>query len=617
MPSSATATTATTSSSGSGPWTRRWPACRRTRGPASCCARSGTDSSRPWAAPRVRCTARPSSKPGSGPGTPRRSTRRPSRRCSTPRPTGWPGAAVVGSATRRSSTRSRRPPRRSGRRSESGRRRRRPTALPCRAGVPRDAPHARPRRAPRPGDAPRRTVRRPPGPGRGLVPAPPVRAGGSMTDRRRAAGPDRGTRAGESPGVRRRPARSRCAVRPVPAQPARRVGRVARRPRPVRGPRSRPPGGRRRRRAVAERCPTNPAFGAWRWSGATSLAASPRPSMGRRMAGSGPPVSRAAGPSPSPTSHRSSCSGSGPTTDARRTRTASGSSSWPATSWRSRSRRRGCARSLERERQELTAVVSGTTDLILQVDAERQVVRLNPAGERLLGMAAADALGRTCAEVLGCDVSGGHDRGGLPARRGHGHRPADRLSRDRRARRRWQLGPGRRRLLHGRPRVPDAGDGQGQARATAVVRDISAVRALEELREGFVATVSHELRTPLSLIRGYTETLLHLDLTPEEQRDYVGRIDEVTGRLSALVGQILDVTHLQADPLILERAPRPVRLAREPAAGRSRVDGSRGPTRGRTCRTTCRHSTSTDRGSARSWRTSSATPSSTGRRTGS
>jgi two-component system phosphate regulon sensor histidine kinase PhoR len=102
---------------------------------------------------------------------------------------------------------------------------------------------------------------------------------------------------------------------------------------------------------------------------------------------------------------------------------------------------------------------------------------------------------------------------------------------------------------------PDAGDGQGQARATAVVRDISAVRALEELREGFVATVSHELRTPLSLIRGYTETLLHLELTQEEQRDYLGRIDEVTGRLSALVGQILDVTHLQADPLILERAP--------------------------------------------------------------
>jgi signal transduction histidine kinase len=98
-------------------------------------------------------------------------------------------------------------------------------------------------------------------------------------------------------------------------------------------------------------------------------------------------------------------------------------------------------------------------------------------------------------------------------------------------------------------------DPLARARATAILRDISAVRALEELREGFVATVSHELRTPLSLIRGYTESLLHLELEPTEQRAYLERIDEVTERLSALVGQILDITHLQADPLILERAP--------------------------------------------------------------
>jgi PAS domain S-box-containing protein len=210
---------------------------------------------------------------------------------------------------------------------------------------------------------------------------------------------------------------------------------------------------------------------------------------------------------------------------------------------------------LERERQELTAVVSGTTDLILQVDAERRVVRLNPAGERLLGTTAAEALGRSCSEVLGCGVSGGHDPAACPLAEvmATGQPIAYRETAVRRA------DGGSVRVAGGYSTValasPDAGETVGQARATAVVRDISAVRALEELREGFVATVSHELRTPLSLIRGYTETLLHLDLTQEEQRDYLGRIDEVTGRLSALVGQILDVTHLQADPLILERAP--------------------------------------------------------------
>ena len=39
----------------------------------------------------------------------------------------------------------------------------------------------------------------------------------------------------------------------------------------------------------------------------------------------------------------------------------------------------------ERERHELSAVVDGATDVILQVDETRRVVRLNPAGERMLG----------------------------------------------------------------------------------------------------------------------------------------------------------------------------------------------------------------------------------------
>jgi signal transduction histidine kinase len=99
-----------------------------------------------------------------------------------------------------------------------------------------------------------------------------------------------------------------------------------------------------------------------------------------------------------------------------------------------------------------------------------------------------------------------------------------------------------------------AAAGGESARATAILRDISAVRALEELREGFVATVSHELRTPLALIRGYAETLLHLELEADQQRAYVERIEEATRRLTSLVDEVLDVTHLHADPLILERS---------------------------------------------------------------
>jgi len=201
---------------------------------------------------------------------------------------------------------------------------------------------------------------------------------------------------------------------------------------------------------------------------------------------------------------------------------------------------------LEQERQELGAIVEGATDLIVQVDAEGSVVRLNRAGGRLLGIDTGLAVGRSCADVLGCEVAGAHRVEACPLAevRAGGDPIAYRETVVR--------GAG------GQP-VQVAGSyaasaGGESVRATAILRDISAVRALEELREGFVATVSHELRTPLALIRGYAETLLNLELAPDQQRVYLERIDEATRRLTSLVDEVLDVTHLQADPLILERS---------------------------------------------------------------
>jgi signal transduction histidine kinase len=203
---------------------------------------------------------------------------------------------------------------------------------------------------------------------------------------------------------------------------------------------------------------------------------------------------------------------------------------------------------LDRERQELSAIVDGATDLILQVDAEGLVVRLNPAGERLLGTSTEAAVGRSCGEVLGCEVAGAHAVQDCPLAevRSSGVPIAYRESAIR--------GPsGMPIRVAGSYATSTGGDGTSAVGATAILRDMSAVRALEELREGFVATVSHELRTPLALIRGYAETLLHMPLDADQQRAYLERIDDATTRLSGLVDQVLDITHLQADPLILDR----------------------------------------------------------------
>jgi PAS domain S-box-containing protein len=204
---------------------------------------------------------------------------------------------------------------------------------------------------------------------------------------------------------------------------------------------------------------------------------------------------------------------------------------------------------LERERKELTAIVQGATDAIVQVDRDRRVLRVNAAAERLLGQPSASLLGRSCSDVLGCSEIDAHGSGECPLAEvvATGEPIAYRESMVRGSDERVVRVAGGYSITPGE--LPETG------RATAILRDISAVKALEDLRAGFVAMVSHELRTPLALMKGYTDSLLHLELDERTQQGFIERLDQITARLAKLVTDILDVTHLEADPLVLERVP--------------------------------------------------------------
>lgn len=70
----------------------------------------------------------------------------------------------------------------------------------------------------------------------------------------------------------------------------------------------------------------------------------------------------------------------------------------------------------------------------------------------------------------------------------------------------------------------------------AMVRELSAI---ETLQTDFISGVSHEFKTPLGAIEGYTQLLQDHTLSDAEREAYVEKILYNTGRLSALVGNIL------------------------------------------------------------------------------
>jgi PAS domain S-box-containing protein len=101
-------------------------------------------------------------------------------------------------------------------------------------------------------------------------------------------------------------------------------------------------------------------------------------------------------------------------------------------------------------------------------------------------------------------------------------------------------------------------DGQGVG-AVLVLVDVTAYRALDQLRAEFVAKVSHELRSPLSTILLQLSLLLGEEGTPKPQgRHLLERAKERTQGLISFVRDLMDLTRLENGAVRQE--PRPIHL---------------------------------------------------------
>lgn len=68
----------------------------------------------------------------------------------------------------------------------------------------------------------------------------------------------------------------------------------------------------------------------------------------------------------------------------------------------------------------------------------------------------------------------------------------------------------------------------------------------EKMKSNFISSISHELRTPLTAIKGWAETIKATD-DPEINKKGLDIISGETMRLSRLVEELLDFSHLQKD----------------------------------------------------------------------
>ncbi|HEX4684208.1 MAG TPA: ATP-binding protein, partial [Gemmatimonadaceae bacterium] len=176
---------------------------------------------------------------------------------------------------------------------------------------------------------------------------------------------------------------------------------------------------------------------------------------------------------------------------------------------------------LESEDALLSAVIESLDEGIVAVSVRSDVVRLNDAAKRLLGLTgrapfSTDLLPRErlIREAL---------RGAMS---GLVTEPTELVFQNRNL------------LVAARP-LPDGG-------AVLAIADLTRQRRLETIRRDFVANVSHELKTPLTVIGGFAETLRDGELREEDRLRFIETIEANTRRMQRIVDDLLDLSRYES-----------------------------------------------------------------------
>ncbi len=93
-----------------------------------------------------------------------------------------------------------------------------------------------------------------------------------------------------------------------------------------------------------------------------------------------------------------------------------------------------------------------------------------------------------------------------------------------------------------------------------LLRVKEAAEAANRAKSQFLANMSHELRTPLNPIIGFSELLAEAPNLTNEQRQWLGIVQQRGQDLLSLISDILDLAKIEAEKVVLDLRPQSLRL---------------------------------------------------------
>ncbi len=186
---------------------------------------------------------------------------------------------------------------------------------------------------------------------------------------------------------------------------------------------------------------------------------------------------------------------------------------------------------VKNQRNELESVLSSMSEGVIGIDKDENILNINLAALDILKVQMADVKGRSIQEVVRDPGFHKFIKNSITSKSPKeddfmihhlGNRIINTLST----------------LLRG---------GNDERIGTLIVlNDVTQIRNLETIRKDFVANVSHEIRTPLTAIKGFVETLIHIDDESEEDKKrFLGIIAKHVGRLDSILEGLLSLARIE------------------------------------------------------------------------
>lgn len=177
-------------------------------------------------------------------------------------------------------------------------------------------------------------------------------------------------------------------------------------------------------------------------------------------------------------------------------------------------------RQTEQERVKLSAIINSTQDAVLVTTPENKMLLLNPAAQEMLGLEEQPTPYDLPLEKITDNAE--LIKLLLPSTPPSGEVP----------------------LPDGRIMWGTVTEIAGMGRVV-VLRDISAFKALDQMKRDFVTAFTHDLRTPLATVKGYIE-LVRMDgpLTTRQEEDLEG-VTRAANLMKSLIEDLLELSRLE------------------------------------------------------------------------